>query len=330
MNSSHDLDRLLVTLDVAVKNFAVCEVARGKRLVGAPVDAIMVHYVLAGTMHMTIPGQEPIVCGPGCIAFVPPGMEPTMGSEAGVGTEVVGVEHCTISRDGLLVFDAADGGAGDLRLVAGIIIASLSGSFGLFDKLTVPIAEDMNDCDIVQQAYRMMLDEIANPGLGSRALTSALMKACLLMVVRRFLERPSSDHSLIGALAEPQLASAVACVLDNPAAPHTVASLAGHAGMSRATFARKFKSGFGLSPMEFVAKTRLHHAAELLRSSKLPIKAIAASIGFSSRSHFSRAFQRGYGSDPSAFRAANAAAALDAPRALYGDRATYALSSEPD
>jgi transcriptional regulator GlxA family with amidase domain len=57
-----------------------------------------------------------------------------------------------------------------------------------------------------------------------------------------------------------------------------------------------------MSPMEFVAKTRLHHAAEMLRSTNMPVKVIAASIGFSSRSHFSRAFRDGYGADPSSYR----------------------------
>jgi AraC-like DNA-binding protein len=317
-------------MDVAVQNFAVCEIRKGRRLVGAPVDAIMVHYVLAGTMHMTIPGMEPIVCGPGCIALVPPGLEPSMAADDGPATDITGMEHCSISREGHLVFDAADGGEGDLRMVAGIILASLSGSFGLFDKLKVPIAEDLSDSEVVRHAYAMMLAEIASPGLASRALTGALMKTCLLMVIRRFFSRPGFDQTLIGALADPRLAATVAHVLDNPAAPHTVASLAERASMSRSTFARQFTNAFTMGPMEFVAKTRLHHAADLLRSTKLPIKTVAASIGFSSRSHFSRAFRDAYGSDPSAFRKANGLSALDAPAPLYGSRERFALEEEPD
>jgi transcriptional regulator GlxA family with amidase domain len=84
-----------------------------------------------------------------------------------------------------------------------------------------------------------------------------------------------------------------------------------------------------MAPIEFVAKTRLHHAADLLRSTNLPIKVIAGSIGFLSRSHFSRAFREAYGSDPTAFRKEFNAAALDAPQALHGSRETYALAPEP-
>jgi AraC family transcriptional activator of mtrCDE len=330
LKSKHDLDRLLVTMDVAVQHFAVCEVKRGRRLVGAPVDAIMIHYVLAGTMHMTIPGQQTIVCGPGCVALIPPGMEPSMTADGGSATEVIGVEHASLSRDGLLVMDAADGGAGDLRLAAGIVLASQSGSFGLLDKLRVPISEDMSDSEIVRHSYSIMLAEIAQPGLGTKALTAALMKTCLLMVLRRFFGRPGADQTLIGALADPRLARAVAMVVDKPSDPHTVATLAGRAGMSRSTFARQFTDAFQMSPMEFVAKTRLYHAADLLRSTKLPIKVVAASIGFSSRSHFSRAFRDAYGSDPTLFRKQEGVAALEAPRALRGSRERFALKPEPE
>ncbi len=330
MRSKHDLDRLLVTMDVAVQHFAVCEVKRGRRLVGAPVDAIMVHYVLAGTMHMTIVGQETIVCGPGCVVLVPPLMEPSMTADGGPATEVVGAEHASLSRDGLVVFDAADGGPGDLRLAAGVVLASQSGSFGLLDKLKVPITEDMSDSEIVRHSYSIMLAEISQPGLGTRALTAALMKTCLLMVLRRFFSRPGADQALIGALADPRLAKAVAVVVDKPSAPHTVATLAQRAGMSRSTFARQFTDAFKMSPMEFVAKTRLYHAAELLRSTKLPVKLVAASIGFSSRSHFSRAFRDAYGSDPTQFRKQQGATALDAPRPLRGSRDRFALAPEPE
>lgn len=57
-----------------------------------------------------------------------------------------------------------------------------------------------------------------------------------------------------------------------------------------------------MSPMAFVARTRLHQSADMLRTTNLPVKVIAASIGFASRSHFSRAFRDAYGVDPSAYR----------------------------
>jgi AraC family transcriptional regulator, activator of mtrCDE len=328
MSKHRDLDRLLVSMDVAVQSFAVCEVRKGRRLVGAAVDAIMIHYVLAGTMHMTVAGHDPIVCGPGCIALIPPGLKPVMTADGGAGTEVIGIEHAAMARDGMLLMDAADGSAGELRFVAGIVLASSSGSFGLLDTLDRPISENLGDLEVVRHAYATMLSEIAAPSLGTSALTTSLMKACLVLVLRRFIARHGLGASFSGAPTDERLASAVQAILDNPAAPHTVRTLTAHAGMSRATLARRFSDAFEMSPMEFVAKTRLRHAAHLLRTTPLPIKVIAASVGFTSRSHFSRAFRDAYGSDPSNFRKKLGVIPLDAPKKLRGSRRRFALEEE--
>ena len=324
------LDRLLVTLDVAVEAFAICEVRRGLRLVGRGIDAIEIHYVLQGTMHLMVPGAETIVCGPGSVVIIPPRVAQSITCDGAATGEVIAAENCSMVRDGLLLFDAADGGAGDLRIVCGVIMASISGSFGLLDKVTDPIVENVSDIEIVRQAYAIMLDEISHPGLGTRALAGALMKTCLVMVLRRYFDRAEPGSTLLGALQDPRLGRAVSAVIDRPANAHTVASLASAAGMSRSTFAREFRSAFSMSPMEFVAKTRLHHAAEMLRSTNVAIKVIAGSIGFSSRSHFSRAFRDAYGTDPSNFRKTITKPELDAPRNLRGSRERFALSDEPE
>lgn len=298
------LDRLLMTLDVAVEAFAICEVRRGLRLLASS-PAIEVHYVLSGTMHLMVPGQQPIICGPGSVVLIPPGMQQIIAADARTGADVHDVsarENCSMTRDGLLLFDAAEGGTGDLRLVCGLIMASISGSFGLLDAVTRPIVEDLSDIDVVRKSYAMMLGELADPGLGSRALTGALMKACVIMLLRRHFAHTGHGTSLLRTLRDPRLGKAISAVLDKPAAPHSVASLACVAGMSRSAFAREFSSNLTMSPMAFVAKTRLHHASELLRSTKMPVKVIAATIGFSSRSHFSRAFAAAYGADPSSYR----------------------------
>jgi AraC family transcriptional activator of mtrCDE len=329
MTSLRDLDRLLVTMDVAVQSFAVCEVLRGRRLVGSPVDAIMIHYVLAGTMHMAIPGHETIVCGPGSVALIPARLAPVTTADGDCGSTVIGMEHATIARDGMLLMDAADGRAGDLRFVAGLLLPSHSGSFGLLDNLREPIIEDLSDVEVVRHAYATMLSEVAAPNLGTSALTTSLMKACLVLVLRRFISRRGTSAAFVGALADKRLAAAVATILDNPAAPHTLMSLSARAGMSRATFARQFTTAFSMSPMEFVAKTRLRHAADLLRSTPISIKVVAASVGFSSRSSFSRAFRSAYGSDPTNFRKHCGVTALDAPARLRGSRKRFALAEEP-
>lgn len=295
------LDRLLATMDVAVEAFAICEVRRGLRLVGGA-NAVEIHYVLSGTLFLTVADRPTMRCGPGSIVIVPPGLRQVIAAEEAVGTDVEAADSCAPTRSGMLLFDAAEGGTGDVRLVCGLIAANISGSFGLLDAVTQPVVEDLSDVAVVRQSYAAMLEEIGGEGLGSRALTGALMKACLIVLLRRHFAHAGEGSSILSTLRDPRLGKAVTTVLDRPAAAHSVASLARAAGMSRSAFAREFSTNLAMSPMAFVARTRLHHAAELLTATRLPVKVIAASVGFASRSHFSRAFSAAYGADPSGFR----------------------------
>lgn len=91
-------------------------------------------------------------------------------------------------------------------------------------------------------------------------------------------------------------------MLERPAEPHTLRSLAQTAGMSRSAFALRFTVTFGQPPMAFLRALRLHHAARLLESTDLPVQAIAEGIGYTSRSYFTRAFRTQFGTDPRTFR----------------------------
>ena len=317
------LDHLLATMDVAVEAFAVCEVRKGLRLVGGASSAIEVHYVLSGTMYLSVPGQPVMMCPSGSVVIVPPGVSQVIAADQHPSRDVAAADNCRMTRDGLMLFDAAEGNAGDLRVACGLVFANIAGSFGLLDAVTHPIMEDLSDVAIVQGGYRMLLDEIGSGALGVRAITGALMKACLILVLRRHFARAGYGSGVLGTLRDPRLGKAITAVLDTPAAAHSVASLASTAGMSRSAFAREFSNTLSMSPMAFVAKTRLHHAAELLKSTKLPVKVIAASIGFASRSHFSRAFASAYGADPSRFRHEGSRQSSPVTSAVPGANGSY-------
>ncbi|MCE4226569.1 helix-turn-helix transcriptional regulator [Methylobacterium sp. C25] len=78
--------------------------------------------------------------------------------------------------------------------------------------------------------------------------------------------------------------------------------MAALAGMGRTSFAEAFAAAFGQGPMEFVQRVRLRIASRLLSGTDLPVKVIAASVGYASRSAFSKAFAIEFGTAPSHFR----------------------------
>jgi transcriptional regulator GlxA family with amidase domain len=124
------------------------------------------------------------------------------------------------------------------------------------------------------------------------------MKQVLIVLLR---SQPNKDSSVL-LMSGARLAGVVAAILDRPQENHTVESLAAIAGMSRSRFSHHFTLAYDVSPKEFVQTARLASAARMLKGSNLPVKSIAASVGYMSRSHFSRAFQSKFGMDPSAFR----------------------------
>ena len=169
-----------------------------------------------------------------------------------------------------------------------------------FDLLEEPVHEHFTSMTELKTLLTRIDEELEHGQMGSRAVTSALMKHSLVLILREHVRRCGSMS--IAVNGDARIRRAIACVLDQPAAAHTVVDLAAVAGMSRSAFARHFVSCVKRSPMEFVKHVRLQHAATLLETTELPIKTVAARTGFASRSHFSRAFRAFFGVDPSQFR----------------------------
>ena len=61
------------------------------------------------------------------------------------------------------------------------------------------------------------------------------------------------------------------------------------------------RAGVGVA-LEAVLEALLERAAQLLTSTELPVKSVAAQVGYASRSSFTRAFVATYGAAPKTFR----------------------------
>ena len=299
------LDALLSALSVDVDAFALCEIAHDVRLVLPPMDAIEVHHVLEGTLYLTIGDADAIEAPAGAMVIVPPGRVQYLAASINVATSKNSSEVCLPVHDGMVILDATEGGAAVLRIACGTVQPDPNGSYGPLDGLSRPLAEDLSDIAVVSTAFGAMLDEVGAPGEGSMALTSALMKACLVLLLRRHLQTSRKAEVLPALFSDARIGRAIAAVLDRPSAPHSVTSLARDAAMSRSAFARDFKASLGVAPMEFVSRIRLNRARRLLISTGRTVEAVAAEVGFGSRSHFSRVFREQYGTDPSTFRRRN-------------------------
>lgn len=89
------------------------------------------------------------------------------------------------------------------------------------------------------------------------------------------------------------------------ARPWSLSSLARQAGMGRTAFWDVFTATIGMTPRAFLTARRLEVACLLLQDTAVPVRAVAAEIGFPDAFHFSRVFKREMGVSPRAWRLGN-------------------------
>jgi AraC family transcriptional regulator len=104
------------------------------------------------------------------------------------------------------------------------------------------------------------------------------------------------------ALDQLRLTNALRRIEAEASEPLALADLAREASMSRYHFLRSFRRMVGLTPHQYVLRTRLHRAAVRLRRSTESISAIAFDAGFNDLSTFNRRFRRVMGASPGAYR----------------------------
>ena len=79
-------------------------------------------------------------------------------------------------------------------------------------------------------------------------------------------------------------------------------SLAKAAGMSRTTFAVRFKAAAGVAPLTYLTQWRMRLAERALREEGTPVAVLAGTLGYGSESAFSNAFKREVGISPTYYR----------------------------
>jgi AraC-like DNA-binding protein len=145
--------------------------------------------------------------------------------------------------------------------------------------------------------------EMASDAPGAEEVVSRLADALLTQALRAALvgeEAPGGAGVL--ALRDPQIAAAIALIHSTPEHAWTLGELADRVALSRSSFAARFRGLVGESPLRYVTRTRLAHAAALLRSTDAPLAQIAADTGYGTQFSFAKAFKRTFGVAPGAYR----------------------------
>ena len=88
-----------------------------------------------------------------------------------------------------------------------------------------------------------------------------------------------------------------------PADAHTLAGLAGLAGLGERTFLRRFSAATGLKPIEYVQNVRIAKAREVLELTRRSVDEIAWTVGYEDPAAFRKVFKKLTGVPPNDYRA---------------------------
>ena len=92
-----------------------------------------------------------------------------------------------------------------------------------------------------------------------------------------------------------------------------VEALASDAGLSMSRFVRLFRAQTGLTPRAYLEIQRINRAKELLAMTRMPIRAVAETVGFESEFYFSTRFRKLTGFSPRDYRRATPQQNVETP-----------------
>jgi AraC-like DNA-binding protein len=156
-----------------------------------------------------------------------------------------------------------------------------------------------SDKAAMRWSLERMRQELLDPQPGASLVAQHLAHMMLVQALRLHLaEGVRGGVGWLFALADTQMSAAIAAMHESPGHRWTLQELGERAGMSRSTFALKFKQTVGSSPMEYLTRWRMLVAGDKLANSADPLSVIALSLGYESESAFSTAFKRVMGASP--------------------------------
>ena len=163
--------------------------------------------------------------------------------------------------------------------------------------------EDDGRFEVIDVEIRLLTLEAEHERMGKIAVINHWASIMMIECLRVYIESlPEATENWLKAMKDPFLTKALVAMHEMPSENWTINKLAEVAGMSRSSFAQRFKEVVGIPPLTYLMDYRLRLAARYLRLQQNSISRISGLVGYASDSTFSQAFKRVYGISPKAYR----------------------------
>jgi AraC family transcriptional regulator len=151
-------------------------------------------------------------------------------------------------------------------------------------------------------ALLRLAQETLTPSFASDLLADSIATVITVDLARYIRKELGEMPKAKGGLAPWQMRRIEEHVVESPDTSLSIGLLAQICGISSGHLMRAFKQTTGETVHAYVERVRLSKAQRLLCETDLPLKVIAAELGFSTPSSFSFAFRRATGGTPANFR----------------------------
>ena len=163
--------------------------------------------------------------------------------------------------------------------------------------------EDDGRFEVIDVEIRLLTLEAEHERMGKTAVINHWASIMMIECLRVYIESlPEATENWLKAMKDPFLTKALVAMHEMPSENWTINKLAEVAGMTRSSFAQRFKEVVGIPPLTYLMDYRLRLAARYLRLQQNSIGRISGLVGYASDSTFSQAFKRVYGISPKAYR----------------------------
>jgi AraC family transcriptional regulator len=167
----------------------------------------------------------------------------------------------------------------------------------------IQIVPQLKICDpLIQQIGLALKAELELDGLSDRLYAESMTNALAVHVLRYYSDRIQEIGTFSGRLPNYKLHQAIDYIQAHLGEDLSLKAIATEVGISQYHFARLFKKSTGYSFYQYVIKSRIERAQELMmQQEQQSIANIALKVGFASQSQFGRHFKRLTGVTPKQF-----------------------------
>lgn len=197
------------------------------------------------------------------------------------------------------------GGGAPTTVIGGLFVFDKPGRPALLDLLPdlIHVTVEQSKIPDLEATLRLLASETELPSIGSQLIVNRVADILFAQTIRAHLNQENGrKHGWLGAARDGQISQALRLMHERADRPWTIEMLATEVGMSRSAFATRFKALVGEAPLEYLTRSRMQKAAQLLQQRHMKIMEIAEKIGYESEGAFNKAFKRHHGTTPGKFR----------------------------